>query len=305
MNIGLVPFGKELRCMRTKLGLTQNDVSGLTGINTETLRRIEGGRVMPKFETLSNLSSVYKIDLNKLFLKYRFEDYDYIYELKDKLESKFDRDEFATLDTELKELNAIISDLSNSYFKDYLTQLTLLTDAVILYKDEAKLNEAFDKLIRAMLITLPTFDLRKYQSLFYSPMEIRILMNIALVFNKMKNSSKYLEMLEFCMSSVDVTQELYPKLCHNLAGAYTRSKDYIKALSYSNKGIESSQVNRNTNGLNLLFYGKGIAEHYLGRSEYKDSILTAIYLCKAFGQEKLKDRIIYNCREIFKMDIEL
>lgn len=113
MYIGLISFGKELRDIRIKLGLTQNDVSGLTGINTETLRRIEGGRVMPKFETLSNLSSVYKVDLNKLFLKYRLEDFDYIYELKNNLESKFDRDEFHTLNTELKKLNVIIGDLNN------------------------------------------------------------------------------------------------------------------------------------------------------------------------------------------------
>ncbi|WP_406241872.1 helix-turn-helix domain-containing protein [Tissierella carlieri] len=222
MYMSLFSFGKELRDMRIKLGLTQNDVSTLTGINTDTLRRIEGGKVMPKFETLSYLSAIYKHDLNTLFLKYRFNDFDSLYELKNKLESKFDRDEFYTLNTELKELNSLIRNIHNSYFKDYLTQLTLLTDAVILYKDEDKYKEAIERLIKAIIITLPTFDLDNYKSLVYSPMEMRILMNIAFVLNKMNNDSMYLEILEFCIKSVDEVNEMYPKLCYNLAGAYTR-----------------------------------------------------------------------------------
>lgn len=305
MYISLLDFGRELRNMRRKLNLTQNDVSTLTGINTETLRRIEGGKVLPKFETLAYLSVIYKHDLNSIFLKYRFNDFAYLFEVKNKLESKFDRDEFHTLNIELIELNTLLGNIDNSYFKDYLTQLSLLTDAVILYKDEDKDKEAFDRLIKALIITTPTFNLENYKALVYSPMEIRILMNIAFVLNKLNNNSKYLEILEFCIKSVDKDNEMYPKLCHNLAGAYTRSKDYKKALNYSNMGIKASQINRNSNGLNILYYGKGIAEYQLGKSEYKESILTAIYLCKAIGQEKLNKKIIYNCKEIFKMDIEL
>src|SRR5699024_7229261 len=140
-------------------------------------------------------------------------------------------------------------------------------------------------------------------SFVYSSMEIRILMNMAFVLNKLNDKEKYLKIMEFCINSVDVNDEIYPKLCHNLAGAYTRSKDFQKALDYSDRGIKSCQENRNFNGLSLLYYGKGIAEHRLNKGEYVKSLKTSIYLCNAFGQVKLKNTIKNNCKKF--LDINL
>ena len=128
-------------------------------------------------------------------------------------------------------------------------------------------------------------------------------MNIAFILNKLNNKEKYLEIMAFCIISADSNEEIYHKLCHNLAGAYTRIKDFAKALKYSDLGIKSCQENRNLNGLSLLYYGKGIAEFKLGKKEYKDSLKKAIVLCESFGYEKLKKTMINNCREIFGIEI--
>lgn len=68
-------FGQVLKEIRESFNYTQQEVTLLLGSNgdipglsTETLRRIENGMVIPKFETLELLSSVYKQDLNALFL---------------------------------------------------------------------------------------------------------------------------------------------------------------------------------------------------------------------------------------------
>jgi len=134
-------------------------------------------------------------------------------------------------------------------------------------------------------------------------MEIRILMNIAFIFNKLNHQEKYIEILEFCINTLNNDDEIYPKLCHNLEGAYIRNKDFKKALYFSNIGIESCQKNRNLNGLSLLFYGKGIAEYRLGKKENIDSLKTSIYLCKAFRQDQLEIAIRNNCKEF--LDITL
>ncbi|MBC8591175.1 helix-turn-helix domain-containing protein [Wansuia hejianensis] len=294
-------FGKKLEKMRKSLNLTQKEISELTYIDSVTIRRIEKGKVIPKLDTLEILSPVFKEDLTLLLLQYRFDDYSVFYEIKNRIESKLDGGELHSLNRELKELNNLLSSTKNTYYKNLITQLILLTEGIVLYKDNN--DKSMDKLIKAIRITTSNFNLDDYDSFVYSSMEIRILMNIAFILNKLNHKGKYIEIMEFCINSVDSNDEVYSKVCHNLAGAYRRNKDFEKALEYSNMGIKSCQENRNLNGLNLLYYGKGIAEYKLNKNEYIDSLKISIYLCKALGQDKLKDTIIHNCKEIFRIDL--
>ena len=70
----LEAFGNELRDIRKSLRLTQKDIEDQTLISTDTLRRIENGKVMPKQETFDLMSVILKRDLNELLLKYRLKD---------------------------------------------------------------------------------------------------------------------------------------------------------------------------------------------------------------------------------------
>ena len=72
----------------TSLKLTQHDVSNLTGVSVETLRRIENGRVIPKHETLDLLSPILKEDLNQLLLTYRIDNYYKFKRVINSIESK-------------------------------------------------------------------------------------------------------------------------------------------------------------------------------------------------------------------------
>lgn len=295
-------FGKKLEKMRRSLSLTQKEISELANIDAVTLRRIEKGKVVPKLDTLEILSPVFKEDLISLLVKFRFDDYSVFCEIKNRIESKFDSGEFHSLNNEFKELNILLSSTKNMYYKNLIRQLTLLTEAIVLYKDNDN-NKALNILIDAIKITTPKFVLNSHNSFVYSSMEIRILMNIAFVLNKLNHKETYLEIMKFCISAVDTDDEIYPKLCYNLAGAYIRNKDFQKALDFSNMGIKFCQENRNLNGLNLLYYGKGISEYKLNKEEYIESLKISIYLCKAFGQDKLKNTIINNCKEIFSINL--
>ena len=304
MDICLISFGQAIKNIREDLSLTQKDVFLKSGVGSETLRRIESGKVIPKFETLEFLSTVYKQDLNSMFLKYRMEDHSNFYEIKNNLESKFDRDDFKTLNVELKKLSSTLESINNSFYKNLIQQLMLLTEAVILYKDNCDNHAALDKLVIAMKITTPSFNLDEYQSFVYSSIEIRTLMNIAFILRRLKDTEKHLEIMEFCTHSIDFNDEIYPKLCHNLSTAYKRNNDFEKALEYSNLGIKSCQENRNFSGLNILYFGKGIAEYKLNKIEYKNSLNISIILCTTFGQDELRDKIIKNCREGFHINLE-
>lgn len=303
MYFNLISFGKSLRKKRYELDFTLEQISELSGVNSETIRRIENGKVIPKFETLEFLSPIYKEDLTSMFLEYRLDDYSYFYEIKNSLEKKFDGNELGTLYIELKELNNYIKYVNSSFYRNLIEQLILLTYAIILYKNNDDNTKALNKLTEAIKITTPSFSLENYNSFIYSSTEIRMLMNIAFVLNRLGYKDKYQEIMEFCINSVEPNDELYPKLCHNLAGVYRRNKEFEKALKFSNTGIDACQKIGIFNRLSTLYYGKGIAEYKLNKDEYMKSLKMSIILCEAFGQKELKDKIISNCREVFNIEL--
>ncbi len=104
-------------------------------------------------------------------------------------------------------------------------------------------------------------------------------MNIALLINKLKSTEESLKFMEFCMKSVEPNDNIYPKICYNLAYTYHRLDMHEKALKYSNLGIKYCIRNRNYNGLNLLYYRKGIAEYLIGCDKYKDSLKKSHLFC--------------------------
>ncbi len=299
MFYNLNSFGNKIRNIRKALNFSQKEIAKITGIEDSTIRRIEGGKVLPKLDTLEILSPIYKEDLISLLIECRLDDYSIFCEIKNKIEIKFDNGEQDTLHNEFEALNILLSSTKNPYYNNLISQLTLFTEAAIIYKDNNNNNNtALDKLVEAIKITTTTFSLDNYDSFIYSSMELRILMNLAFVLNRLDNKEKYLDIIEFCVNEADIDDEIYPKLCHNLAGVYTRNKDFQKSLDFYNMGIKSCQENRNFNGLSLLYYGKGIAEYRLNKEEYIESLKTSIYLCKAFGQNQLEITIINNCKDL-------
>lgn len=296
-------FGKNLQILRKRLKLTQSDVLKLTGISFETLRKIENGRVLPKHETLDLLSPILKEDLNQLLLNYRIDNYYKFKRVINSIESKLYIDEYATLSIELDELKTLINNTSNQYLTNLLNQFILLIESVILNKIHNKPDESLNKLIDALKITTPKFSLSNYKTFIYTSTELRILMNIALLMHKIETTEKSLEIMKFCMKIVEPSDNIYPKICYNLAYTYHRLDFHKKALKYSNLGIEYCVKHRNNNGLNLLYFRKGIAEYLLGHDCFMGSLNKSIVLCEIFKQYELKNMIIKNCRKFY--DIKL
>lgn len=78
MDFDLKGFGEKIKDIRLENGLRQTDVSDIVGINRDTLRKLENGLVLPKIDTLEQLSYVYKRDIYKLFSEYRINIDNYI-----------------------------------------------------------------------------------------------------------------------------------------------------------------------------------------------------------------------------------
>lgn len=299
MSYNLINFGNEMRLRRKRLGFTQNELSILSKINIDTIRRIEQGKVLPHHNTLEFLSLALKEDINKLLLEFRVDDYIELTNLKNKLESKFDRDDYNSLEVDLEAFRDLLQNTSNKYFHNLILQLVLLIESVILNKKNNLPEESLKKLITAINLTITNFSLLDYQNYIYNDMEMRILMNIGLLLNKIEDTNTSLGIMIFCMENLDINSPMYPKVAFNLSHTYHRLKDYLKSLEYANKGIDYCMKNRNYNGLNLLYFRKGIAEFHLDTVDYMDSLRKAVYHSELLGQTNVKDMIINNCHRIY------
>lgn len=303
MYYNLIKFGKTLFEIRQTLTLSQEDVSYFAMINVETIRRIESGKVIPKQGTLDYLSALYKVDLNKLLLEFRLDDYKELINVITNIELKLDADKYEDLKIELPTLQDLIDTTDNTFYKNLIKQFILLIESVILNKQENKPHESYKKLLNAINITSPHFSIYSYEDISYNTMEMRLLMNIALLLNKIESPEKSLEILEFCINRIKPNEDIYPKICYNLSYAYHRLDKHNEALKYSGLGINYCMENRNYNGLNLLYFRKGIAEFLLGYDNYMDSLKRSLNQCELLGQDKLRDSFINNCKRIYNIDL--
>jgi len=298
LEFNLVSFGVQLRKIRNKLKMTLEDVSELSGVNEETIRRIENGKVIPKLETLEFLSLTYKQDISSLFLKYRCNSYDYYISLKNRLENKLYFSDYLNIEGELHELENLISCTENNFIKLDMRQLYIFAQAIVMYKKEKKLYAAIDLLTEAIRITIPDFTLSCFTKYIYSHIESWILIMIAIIEIDLCNNVLAMEILDFCTRIIDINDKLYILLCYNLAFIYEKEKDYDKCIAMADKGIMACQQNMNFFGLPMLYLYKGIAMYHLGNENCHDYLNKAMMLCQCYGQERFIRLVSRKCEEL-------
>ena len=302
MYYNLFLFGERLKSIREKLGLTQKQVVDMALIDERTLRRMERGKVIPKLETLEALSVIYKTDLVSAIIESRITDYSILLQTQRNIDLKLINEEMSNFDNELKLIDKLLENIENEYYKILITQFKFFLYGIRYYKNKEYQN-AMDMYINAIKQTLNDFSLDNYKEYSFSLMEIRILMNIALVEDKCEQDEKYEEILKFCINQCDENNEIYPRICHNLAGVYRKKEEYSRALFYDNKGIEICKKNMFADTLAVLYYGKAFAEYRLEKTEYKKSLDLSLRLCKIFEQIELIKQIIVNCEDVLRIDM--
>ena len=302
MYYNLFLFGKRLKDIREKLGLTQKQVVDMAFIDERTLRRMELGKVIPKLETLEALSVIYKTDLVSAIIESRITDYSMLLQTQRNIDLKLINEEMSNFENEFKLIDKLLENIENEYYKILITQFKFFLYGIRYYKNKEYQN-AMDMYINAIKQTLNDFSLDNYKEYSFSLMEIRILMNIALVEDKCEQDEKYEEILKFCINQCDENNEIYPRICHNLAGVYRKKEEYSRALFYDNKGIEICKKNMFADTLAVLYYGKAFVEYRLEKTEYKKSLDLSLQLCKIFEQIELMKQIIVNCEDVLGIDM--
>lgn len=288
----LKSFGLALKRIRKQLSFTQNMVTEKTQISRDTLRRIENGSVVPRFETLERLSVFYKVDLLEVLSQHRADvNLRYWYDEFDNLIAKYDESKLKALSLAIKEYT---SENYNSFIvHEEVEQCLTFLKAIELYFSNFE-NEKMhieQLLIQCMRITLSDFDIKQFKKYRYNIIETRILLLLSLTYGKVDNFQRSNEILLFLSYRQSKNKILPPKLViaiyTNLAYNYHMQDRHKDVINICDKGIEYAISADTFSNLYLIYFRKGIAEFNLNLPEYITSLTLSVSILKILGQNSL------------------
>lgn len=314
MYYNLNLFGQELRRFRKRLNKTQKDISDVTGINQNTLRRIENGRVLPKQETLDLLSTVYKQDVTQLFLACRMDLFEEYTRLMDEVEKAFEASSPEALKNCLDHLHQVLQSDMNQYYKDSLRQMTYLLQGSIIALEnktahlETAYQEAKHFFLTGLEFSLPDFSYANFKHHLYNKLELQLLMSLAVVETFLHNTADSLALLDHCASLISRDSELSKtilatKIYLNASYMHYLNHNYEQALKYADQAIENNIANRSQYAMGHLFARKGFAELKLDQPQARQSFKKALFYHDMMGQPELKQLIITILKDKHGMDL--
>lgn len=304
----LKQFGEKIKKLRTSLGFSQAMVSKDTGINIDTIRKIENGYSIPRYDTLVQLSLCYKTDLHKILASYQR--CNLLLDFCMRLDYLMNYGKFE----EIKNLHEyFLSEISKSDDLQLINAIELeQIDCLILaisssYKKE--INTALETICYALNLTIPEFSYERYADFRYSSLEIRLLVVAAACLGDIRKCSLSISISEFIISLIDIdlfsdkSEDLYViKSLANVSYNYHRLENHKKALENAKKGIDLSLKKGHMDMLHFLFLRLAVAQLRLGISEYMDSFKKCLYVLKIEGDQAHYDHMARIIKSRYSLD---
>lgn len=294
----LSEFSIRLKNIRNSLGYTRKFVSESIGINVDTLRKIENGYNIPRFDTLESLSHLYKTDLLQLLNNFKNNTtITYFYESINTYLINNNIDSLVNLYDEFllwlkTNNNSLINQTELLQLKDYFSILKMkFTDEKYTYE------QAIEKLTATIQITSPKFSLSSWKVKNLNVLELRILYCIAsflLQSNRYKLSCEILiyisNKIDFICSSKLEAQFMLVKIYALIAYDYHMLDEHVKALEFAEKGIGLCLNFNIMECLPLLLARKGVAMFHLGITGYNELLNQAVVLLEIQNNRNLANK---------------
>lgn len=292
-SFDLTNFGKRLSIIRNDLQFSQESLHSISGVSCETIRRIEKGRVTPRYETLSLLSTALHCDLLEIFKNYRYssELYNY-YQRLDSLILKFDVDTLQNLNIDFH--NSILNQEFDLINKNILDQFEELIKGIEQMNNN-KFNDSLETFIYAMTLSSSNFSIDNYTELAFTMLEKRILICIGHTLSNI-DVDKSISIFQFLLSSSNLdpqaskSEELNTiNIYYNLSNNYHLNDEHHLAVEYATLGINYCNKVHSSFALSRFYFRRGIGNYLSGNSMYMDDLKIALYTSKAFNEENLFD----------------
>lgn len=306
-------FSLYLKDLRKKTRIPQSEITARTGLNPDTIRRIESGSVIPRYETLALLSDVYKIDLIRKFTEYRQElNMINIYSEIDRCLLNYDLSSLYDLDRKIKSeefKNSIKSMLINP---DEVLQLQNYIEVLILHFSECDVSyhDTIEKLADTLRMTITEFNITCYRKCKYNAFEIRILLLYALMWCKQdsyKISNEILtfilEWIEFIFENDVIKIKYLIKVHFNLSQNYHMMYKYSDSLRHADIGIKLGTEHKDFSELHALYYRKFTSEYNLMNASYLVSLRKCFFLLEITENKNLLTTYAKITQEKYGIDI--
>lgn len=293
----MTEFGKALRQMRVNSRLTQSDVRKKTGIHEDTLRKLENGTNIPKYETLEVLSTLYKTDLLAVLQSKRTEDriYDY-YQRMDKVLVNNSLDELNALREEFIAFSQSQTIERHLLNQSEIVQFTCFIECChLLYSEHENRFKDAQTLIQAYMETqMSVFNESVLENYQFNDIEIRLIFMLGTIQMELENYTTCVSYLSFVIhylyNNLNMNSQTYLLIIKgytNLSYCYHLLKQHEKALEYANKGIEFGVTHTTFYMLQHLYGRKAVAELNLKDENYMDSFKKCIMLFEVSNQHDL------------------
>lgn len=293
----LTGFAKKLRTIRKSLGYSQTDVSFHTGINSDTLRRLENGLSIPRYDTLEVLSLFYKENLALLLDSYKISSHlSYFY---DRIDYYMVNEDFKSLTKTISDFESFISNNTvNLVDHREIEQLKLFFDSLAMsYSDDSVIRrKAINNLIHAINITIPNFQLEKWENFKFNFFELRILFTIASIEGGNKNCKisndiilNMMNYLDFSPLSKFTEKMLIVKSFCIVSYNFHRLDEHDQALEYAEKGLKYCFDQSILAYIHLLLFRKGVALYNLYDSTFTKYIEQSIQLLLMQERNQIAD----------------
>lgn len=295
----LVEFSKRLKQIRKSLGYTQEDVVAGTGLSVETLRKLEKGTSIPKYDTIELLSLFFKIDLHEVMHQYK--NSSELFKYYARIDQYIYNSEREQLENLIKSFESF-SNQNDHNLIDHrvLLQLKYLFKGLQMVDTDSaepvELEPACEMFIKSLQVCIPNYDINHWKDFKYSSVELRILFALASVYGTMRYCELSNEILSYILSALDGTSlanhmnklliiKAYVILSYN----YHRLSDDQNALRYADEGINFCNMHGLMSNMSALLSRKGIAMYHLKHEAYIKYLDASECLLFIQGADKLAE----------------
>lgn len=292
----LIAFGKELKQIRLSSNLTQAKVKMITGLNEDTIRRIENGLVVPKYETLELLSNVYKTDLLELLKRHR--SYSELYSFYEYFDKLITSNKITSSPSDI--LVAFNEILKNESIYNFVNPneinvfSTLITESHNFFDSNYKDYElSINRLNNTLKKSISNYNFETYCNQKYSHLETRVLLLISLFLAKNDNVKLSTKIMLFCLENFEDSKfisseinKIIIKLNLNVSYNYHLLEEYRISKKYALEGIKHANAFDLSYCLPHLFARLAVSQFKLADDMYQDSFQKMMMLFEITGNQE-------------------
>lgn len=311
----LCKFGSMFEIVRKKNGYSYAYLSELSGVSTNTLRRIEKGEKACRFDTLSLLSYYLKTDLIELLCSSKNQLYDNINQIKFRIDIDLSLREYGNINRYIEELQQQYDymryDASNpsivSIF-NLLDKMSLWLKGIFMSVSKKNYLEAELIFVKALQIDYPEFTIDNLGEFHFSGVDISILNSLVsnrLVGGNLNDIDRIIGCLKnILLMDTHLNHFLFTRLCYNVASLHLHRENYEKALLNLEESIEYMNKHNIIQDLALLLLLKAICRYFLKMNDTHTEIIDALDHLKYEKKESLIPIVLSELASVHKIELD-